>query len=435
MPVTCKLISGKHRIVGPGGNIEKTADGNPRDGGGHETRAECQRQANAINANLSEGRMSNETKDVQFAIASTFDRVDRAAGIIHGISLAEIGEAEGWGIFIDETTLEQIAEAGNSLPDGLKAKWAHGKNAELGSFLGRYRNFRVDDNATRADLTLSDAAAKSPLGNLKDYVLTLAESDPAAFGASLDVSFNLLRPNTALAGKEGHPPEGDPFWLPHARVSKDEAGQPEIRSADLVDRPAATSGLFSEPDHDFEKTPGFLRCVANACQSWQHKRERKMAEKETQEKLDTALAEVETIKTQLAEKEAAIEGHEAALEKAKADGAEAARVQLAERIEKFKDRDFVLKHTDKSDSEIADEYVKFAQSPEFKLAEGEEAVEGSEGGEDKDKFMDKVHAKMAEGDKMSEGKAIAFCAQEFPKLHEKYNKEMTDQRNEQKDRR
>lgn len=52
MPVTCKLMGGKHRIVGPDGKVETNNAGTALDGGGHATRAACMKQAAAINANL-----------------------------------------------------------------------------------------------------------------------------------------------------------------------------------------------------------------------------------------------------------------------------------------------------------------------------------------------------------------------------------------------
>lgn len=52
MPVTCKLISGKYRIVGPDGGVETNDAGTPVDGKGHATREACMRQARAINSNL-----------------------------------------------------------------------------------------------------------------------------------------------------------------------------------------------------------------------------------------------------------------------------------------------------------------------------------------------------------------------------------------------
>lgn len=56
MPVKVAKRGNKYRIVGPGGGIEKTKNGKPRDGGGHASKAAAQKQANAINANYSRKR-------------------------------------------------------------------------------------------------------------------------------------------------------------------------------------------------------------------------------------------------------------------------------------------------------------------------------------------------------------------------------------------
>jgi len=54
MPVHCRLINNKWRIVDGSDKIEKTKKGNPVDGGGHETKGACNKQARAINMNLDE---------------------------------------------------------------------------------------------------------------------------------------------------------------------------------------------------------------------------------------------------------------------------------------------------------------------------------------------------------------------------------------------
>ena len=53
MPVKCKLINGKWRLVGPDGKIETTDKGGAVDGGGHPSKMACSKQAAAINRNLS----------------------------------------------------------------------------------------------------------------------------------------------------------------------------------------------------------------------------------------------------------------------------------------------------------------------------------------------------------------------------------------------
>lgn len=62
MPVRCLLLSGKWRIVEPGGQIAKTENGKARDGGGHESRTMCERQARAINDSLKKDTKTNKVK-------------------------------------------------------------------------------------------------------------------------------------------------------------------------------------------------------------------------------------------------------------------------------------------------------------------------------------------------------------------------------------
>lgn len=53
MPVTTKLINGRHRIVeADTGNIVNNRHGTPVDGKGHYSAERAARQANAINASI-----------------------------------------------------------------------------------------------------------------------------------------------------------------------------------------------------------------------------------------------------------------------------------------------------------------------------------------------------------------------------------------------
>lgn len=49
MPVHCEEIAGKWRIINESGQVEEVDNGTPRDGGGHDTKTECEQQASAIN--------------------------------------------------------------------------------------------------------------------------------------------------------------------------------------------------------------------------------------------------------------------------------------------------------------------------------------------------------------------------------------------------
>jgi hypothetical protein len=79
---------------------------------------------------------------------------------------------------------------GNESKAGIKARFGHPNicSTALGTYLGRYRNFRRSAGKVMADLHLDLSAARSPKGNLYDYILTLAETNPDMFGAS--IAFN-----------------------------------------------------------------------------------------------------------------------------------------------------------------------------------------------------------------------------------------------------
>jgi hypothetical protein len=120
--------------------------------------------------------------------------VDRQRAIIFGVVVAQIGEfkTEGRGQF-DSASLSAIARLMQAEPEGLRSHFTHGGSGPYGgdrlpAYLGRMRNARVDRDRVRADLHLTSAAFKSPLGNLAEYVLTLVEADPGAVSTSLVLS-------------------------------------------------------------------------------------------------------------------------------------------------------------------------------------------------------------------------------------------------------
>lgn len=85
MPVHCELRDAKYRICETNGKISKTANGKPRDGGGHATETQCKKQARAMNANLSTAslvrplhlNMQEPSSPVEIIYAGTFHLADR----------------------------------------------------------------------------------------------------------------------------------------------------------------------------------------------------------------------------------------------------------------------------------------------------------------------------------------------------------------------
>jgi len=111
-------------------------------------------------------------------------------------------------------------------------------NTALGTFLGRVKNFKRDGDIVRADLHIDPTAHKAPDGNLADYVMSLAESDPDAFGSSMvihwDEEYRKEKDGTLSKDKNGKD------LPPLIRVKK-------LNEVDIVDDPAANDGLFGVP--------------------------------------------------------------------------------------------------------------------------------------------------------------------------------------------
>lgn len=167
--------------------------------------------------------------------------VDRENKALMGFVVAELGEAKGHGVDLDETTLDQLMEAGNGITGGAKMRFTHPNMSSdgLGKYLGRARNFRRDGNLLRADGFLGRSSFVTPNGDLGSYVMDLAEEDPDAFGASVAIRAE----REQRLEKDGTPkkgPDGNPL-LPVLRVKK-------LHAVDVVDQPAATSAMFSTDD-------------------------------------------------------------------------------------------------------------------------------------------------------------------------------------------
>lgn len=160
--------------------------------------------------------------------------INREQGFIKGVVLCQTGIAKGHNLYIDSDFLNQLATKGNEQSKGLKARFGHPNifSTALGTYLGRYKNFRVEENKTIADLYFDKSAKSSPNGNLYDYVFDLADNNPDMFGVSI-----AFEPGKSLGKHELNSKEGKTnyFDIPSIEI---------LYAADLVDDPAATNGLF-----------------------------------------------------------------------------------------------------------------------------------------------------------------------------------------------
>ncbi|CAN5409088.1 hypothetical protein BH11PLA2_BH11PLA2_34540 [soil metagenome] len=180
---------------------------------------------------------------------------DYGSGFIPGVAIITRGEALGHGFWIDAVFLQQVNSAMGELVAGLKSRFTHpGLCSDgLGKFLGRVKAPSLAGDIVRGDLHISDSARVSPDGDLGEYVLSLAQSDPSAFGTSIvfehdaaaeDEFYEL---NSSLVEDEdtgerrfafASPDPANVNNYPHCRLA-------ELHAVDVVDEPAANpGGLF-----------------------------------------------------------------------------------------------------------------------------------------------------------------------------------------------
>lgn len=159
------------------------------------------------------------------------ETTDRDKGKAFGVKVIQVGQVNDARPFkVDEETLQQVVDLGNSPNKGVKVRLTHPQGDGIGSHLGRASNFYIDGDCVRADLSIAKSAKHSPMGNMFEYFFSMAEEDPEALGMSIAAVLN---------GSEMEP--DDAGYAP-LRVSK-------LWAVDVVGDPAATrGGLFHQED-------------------------------------------------------------------------------------------------------------------------------------------------------------------------------------------
>jgi hypothetical protein len=201
-----------------------------------------------------EGRTWFETK-----LRARPQGVDREKGAIVGCSVCSAGPTLGHGVSLDTEFIARLVELGNAERGGLKARFGHPNmcSTALGTFLGRWRSFSMQDGKAVADVFLSNSAKKTPNGDLHSYVCELADKEPDMFGVSIVFSRGKTYKRDAKGEKVFHP-----YDVEDQATTEDERRKhrnrysetpgpmyvelAELHAADVVDEPAANpNGLFS----------------------------------------------------------------------------------------------------------------------------------------------------------------------------------------------
>jgi hypothetical protein len=180
----------------------------------------------------------------------TNSEVDSTNGAIYKVSVCTVGEALGHGVWLDQSFIEDIIRFGNQSKVGIKARFGHPQMSgeALGTYIGRFHNFRVKENKAIADLYLDEAAKKSPNGDLYGYILEMAAKNPDMFGASIvfSVKRNYIYNSEGQKEKVVRDEWGEILNDDYKAGDKVYVEMAAFYGADLVDEPAANpDGLFS----------------------------------------------------------------------------------------------------------------------------------------------------------------------------------------------
>jgi hypothetical protein len=204
------------------------------------------------------------------------DRDAGEAGVIRGVAICTEGPALGHGVELDSDFIEDVVKHGKQKQTGAKSRFGHPamSGTALGTFLGRAKNFRLDDSGekaiARADLHVDPSADSSPDGKLGTYVIDLADSDPEAFGTSIvfspgedykrDASGNKVTRPDADASKSTRDEQREKWDTTPGPLY---ASLEELHAADVVDDPAANpSGIFANGSIGDNKTFGSETTIA-----------------------------------------------------------------------------------------------------------------------------------------------------------------------------
>jgi len=174
---------------------------------------------------------SFSTPPIAFSVAN----IDEGAGILQKVIVAQVGKVKSYFEQIDVITLAQIEKLGNEKENGIKARFGHPNmcSSSFGTYIGRFKNFKVEGDKVYGDLHLDEVCKESPSGNLHAYILKMAKNNPDMFGAS-------------IAFIPGEPVITDDEY-PATRIE-------DLLAIDLVDDPAATNSLFAVDSFSYQAT-------------------------------------------------------------------------------------------------------------------------------------------------------------------------------------
>lgn len=168
--------------------------------------------------------------------ASTNINVDRENGVLKNTCVANFGDNKN-GSYFDETFINDLVSQGNAAEGGIKSRFGHPNECgtSFGTYIGRYRNFNIQNGNLFADLYLDNITKKTSVEGkgimMFEYIMDMAETNPDMFGNSIHIFSDVYE----------KPIDGELKYLHNLK---------KFKAVDLVDDPAATDSLFSANPND-----------------------------------------------------------------------------------------------------------------------------------------------------------------------------------------
>lgn len=177
-------------------------------------------------------------KSISFFAQKSVVANKEGATIIKGVVIAQQG-VDKMGEYMSSDFIADLVAKGNAQPQGVKARFGHPNACKttLGSYIGRYKNFRVENNNAVADLHLAELSKKTNVEgrniSMHDYIVEMARDESDMFGNSI-----VFRDGGGLETLEIDGEERE-IWNLKCE---------ELLASDVVDSPAATTSLFKDSD-------------------------------------------------------------------------------------------------------------------------------------------------------------------------------------------
>lgn len=173
--------------------------------------------------------------------SSSNTNVDRENDVLKNICIANFGKNKNDSYF-NEKFIADLVEKGNAQTQGVKSRFGHPSMCatSLGTYVGRYKNFNIQNGNCFADLYLDPITKKTQVEgkgiSMYDYIMDMSENNPDMFGNSIVVS--CFWEDEQITNEQGDKETVESLILQ------------EFVSSDLVDDPAATDALFSSNPND-----------------------------------------------------------------------------------------------------------------------------------------------------------------------------------------